>query len=254
MSQSSVSPLTAVIPAAGRGTRLGVLTEELPKPLLRIDGRRMIEVVLEQAERAGVERFVIITGYKAEAWESWRGDLPASLRTRVSFFQNENWEKFGNGYSVLVAKKSVPERFLLLMSDHLFAVETLADLIEAGPPADECRLLCDFSPPPFLDIGDATKVHASPDGRIHAMGKDLEDFNAVDTGLFYSSSVLFDALRVCCRRGRTALTDANRFLAEQNKMKAVRKNPDRGWWCDIDTVRDLENAVRLFDPIEKRAD
>ena len=57
---------TAVILAAGRGTRMGALTAEIPKPMLPIRGRPMLEIVLERLAAAGIERFLIVIGYGGE--------------------------------------------------------------------------------------------------------------------------------------------------------------------------------------------
>lgn len=64
----------AVVLAAGRGTRMGEATAELPKPMLAVHGRPMLEHVLENLAGAGVERFVLVVGYRREAiLEHFRG-------------------------------------------------------------------------------------------------------------------------------------------------------------------------------------
>ena len=56
----------AVILAAGRGTRMGDITSEIPKPMVPIRGKPMLEHVLEQLQAAGIERFFIVIGYRRE--------------------------------------------------------------------------------------------------------------------------------------------------------------------------------------------
>lgn len=60
-SEAGADPV--IILAGGRGTRLGALTGETPKPMLRIDGRPFLEYVLLQLRRYGFHRFVLATGY-----------------------------------------------------------------------------------------------------------------------------------------------------------------------------------------------
>lgn len=55
--------MIAIIPAAGRGTRLGPLTEEIPKPLIPVAGRPVISRVIEGALGAGIGTFVVVLGY-----------------------------------------------------------------------------------------------------------------------------------------------------------------------------------------------
>src|SRR6266581_8690908 len=60
------SMTTAVVLAAGRGTRMGALTAATPKPLLPVAGRPLIEHVLGGFAAAGVRRAVVVTGYQGE--------------------------------------------------------------------------------------------------------------------------------------------------------------------------------------------
>jgi NDP-sugar pyrophosphorylase family protein len=57
----------AIVLAAGRGTRMGTLTAELPKPMLPVDGRPMLEHILERLGAAGIERVLLVVGYRREA-------------------------------------------------------------------------------------------------------------------------------------------------------------------------------------------
>src|SRR4051812_471677 len=61
------SPVThAVLLAAGAGSRLGALTEHVPKPLLPIDGRPVIDTLLQTLAAAGVTRASIISGHRRD--------------------------------------------------------------------------------------------------------------------------------------------------------------------------------------------
>ena len=62
--------MRAVILAAGKGTRMRELTSDLPKPMLKVQGKPILEHILEGVRAAGVGEFCIITGYRAEVVES----------------------------------------------------------------------------------------------------------------------------------------------------------------------------------------
>ena len=66
--------MKAVILAAGKGTRMKDLTQEVPKPMLHVQGRPILEHILEGLKSAGVTEFCIITGWRAEVVESHFGD------------------------------------------------------------------------------------------------------------------------------------------------------------------------------------
>ncbi|MEP6871732.1 MAG: sugar phosphate nucleotidyltransferase, partial [Anaerolineaceae bacterium] len=68
----------AVLLAAGRGSRLGVLTETQPKPLLVVAGRPIIVHILDGLRRAGIEEITVITGYLGDVLERELGNGEAS--------------------------------------------------------------------------------------------------------------------------------------------------------------------------------
>src|SRR2546427_13123656 len=66
--------MDAVVMAAGEGTRLRPLTERWPKPVLPIDGRPVLAVLLQELAAADLRRVWIVTGYLAEQVEKLAGD------------------------------------------------------------------------------------------------------------------------------------------------------------------------------------
>lgn len=74
----------AVVLAAGRGARMGEMTAEMPKPMLRIQGKPILEHVLDRLAEAGVERFFVVIGYRREVivehFHNWR--LPIQFRVQ----------------------------------------------------------------------------------------------------------------------------------------------------------------------------
>jgi bifunctional UDP-N-acetylglucosamine pyrophosphorylase/glucosamine-1-phosphate N-acetyltransferase/UDP-N-acetylglucosamine pyrophosphorylase len=90
------SPL-AVVLAAGKGTRM---KSELPKVLFPVLGRPMIHWVLDALQAGGVEKVVVVVGYRAE-------DVQAELagRTGLSFVQQK--EQLGTGHAVMMAKSEI---------------------------------------------------------------------------------------------------------------------------------------------------
>ncbi len=73
----------AVILAAGRGKRMGSITEQTPKPMLPIDGRPMLEHILERLSTAGISHFFIVVGYQHEQIESYFREYSSSLQFQV---------------------------------------------------------------------------------------------------------------------------------------------------------------------------
>jgi choline kinase len=227
----------AVILAAGNGDRFHNPTHEskLLQPLL---GQPILLRTLEAAFDAGIRTATIVVGYQADRVRALveRG---APARMEVSFAVNPEW-RLENGVSALAARGSVgQDRFALLMGDHVFEPPVLQRMLGADVIGDESLLAVDARPATPELAEEATKVRR--DGsRIIAIGKDLTEFDALDTGVFVFSPVLFDALEDARAGGDTTLSGGVRRLAAQGLMRAVEIGD--ATWCDIDTLSDLAAA------------
>ena len=229
-----------VILAAGNGSRLSAQRGELPKPLVRVAGRALIEHALDQALAAGVEQAIIVTGKSADQMEAHLALVETPLK--LTLVHNERYHD-PNGVSLLCAAPYVTGPFYLQMADHVFAHPVLRQLDRVdGPAADHCRLLVDFHPV-NLDEADATKVRASGH-RITAIGKDLYPYDAVDTGCFRLDPRVFDALRFVARTEAPSVTLGMRHLIGQGLFSAVPLTGVR--WTDVDTPEDYAKAEMLL--------
>lgn len=65
---------SAVLLAAGRGTRMRNLTNDLPKPMIAVKGKPILQHILEGLHGAGIQRFLIVVGYRAEVVRDFFGD------------------------------------------------------------------------------------------------------------------------------------------------------------------------------------
>src|SRR6185436_17963770 len=76
--------MKAVILAAGKGTRMRELTDALPKPMLRVQGKPILEHILTGLYSAGIRDACIITGWRAEVIENYFGD-GSRLDMRITY-------------------------------------------------------------------------------------------------------------------------------------------------------------------------
>jgi dTDP-glucose pyrophosphorylase len=119
--------MKAVILAAGKGTRMGELTCELPKPMLCVQGKPILEHILEGLIAAGVRDFFIVTGHRAEAIESHFGD-GSKWNARVSF--GRQMVQDGTGKAPEVAKQFVGgDDFVLTYGDILVRPQTYQEML-----------------------------------------------------------------------------------------------------------------------------
>jgi CDP-L-myo-inositol myo-inositolphosphotransferase len=231
--------MKALIIAAGNGTRMQSVTHGRHKSLMNLLGLKIIERVILGAKEAGIFEFVVVIGYKGEELEESIGD-GSRFGVSITFVHNSNWEK-ANGISVFKAKDYFKENFILLMSDHVFDWKTLFQLKRIKLKKDECTLAIDKNLDSVLDIDDTTKVLIK-NSRISSLSKDLDAYNAYDTGMFLCSPNIFAVLNETISRHKNSLSDGMRELAKEGKLRAF--DIKGKFWSDCDTYADIKFAEK----------
>ena len=238
----------AVVLAAGNGDRFQNRTRasKLLQPVL---GEPLILRTLNTAAEAGITNFHIVLGYQADAVRTAiEPHLPAG--TTAHFTYNPDWH-LENGVSALAVRERLSDRrFALLMGDHLFDAAVLARLRGTAVAPDESVLAIDSRAVAPAVAAEATKVQLDGD-RIIAIGKDLDAYDALDTGLFICAPSLFGALDLAREAGDTTLSGGIRRLAARRLMRGAEIG--NAAWFDIDTVADLETAESLLAPLPETA-
>jgi len=120
--------MKAVILAAGKGTRMKELTHQVPKPMLQVQGKPILQHILDGVIAAGIREVCIITGWRAEAIEDFFSDgskLGATIRYARQVVQD------GTGKAPELAKDFVgADDFLLTYGDILVKGETYRRMLE----------------------------------------------------------------------------------------------------------------------------
>ena len=235
--------MKALIIAAGKGSRLQTKSKEKPKPLIRLLGLSLIERIILTAKQAGIEEFVVVVGYLGEKIKKELGN-GKNLGVNITYIENNEWDR-ENGISVLMAKEVLKEKFVLLMSDHVFDSQILKRLQKTELKKDECVLVVDRAPDKYyIDLEDATKVKVDDDGYILEIGKDTENFNCVDCGIFLLSPLIFSALDQSVKEGDETLSGGIRILAKKRKIKSLEVG--NNFWIDIDTIKSYRMAEKIL--------
>jgi CDP-L-myo-inositol myo-inositolphosphotransferase len=229
----------AVILAAGEGRRLRDDPRKAPKPLRRILGVTLAERCIAQMQAAGVDRFIVVLGYEASRVRAHFEKLARRRRCEITFVVADNW-RGGNGFSAAAAAPLAGERFLLTMTDHLLSPEIIRRVLMAPPRRGEVVLAVDRDLESVFDLADLTKVRLAGD-RVADIGKDLAEWDAGDTGLFYCTPALFEGLERARRLGGGSLGDGIRECARRGLVRAVDVSGIE--WLDVDTPAAHREAV-----------
>jgi len=231
-----------LILAAGIGSRIATVADGVPKPLVPLCGVPLLEHVMTSSREAGIERFVIVGGYRSNLIGNWLSEQSIDGGS-VTLIENREYYK-ANGVSALAAKKELNQPFLLLMSDHIFEPKTAQALLRQPIARDEVILAVDSKIDRIFDLDDATKVRCEGK-RIVEIGKDLHEYNALDTGMFLCSPALFDRLESAKKNGDCSLSDGMRELAQEGKLRAF--DIGDGHWQDVDSPQALAHAEEIFE-------
>jgi choline kinase len=231
-----------VILAAGYGSRLGSAESGVPKPLMRVAGVPLIAHAFDHARRCGCDRAIVVIGHEGERVRAAVESMNPHLR--VAFVINPD-DAAPNGVSLLRAAELADSRFFLQMVDHLFCGDGLSRLMAQPFASGEAgRVLIDRQPGPEIDLADATKVRIAADGRVTAIGKGIEPWDAIDAGCFVLTRAVFDALDQVGADEPLTVSAGMRQLVAARALGVV----DTGGieWIDVDTPADHEVAERLL--------
>ncbi len=241
--------MKALIIAAGEGRRLNKLTRVKPKGLVQLLGLSLLERVILTAKQVGIYEFLVATGYLGDRIKTKLGD-GSRYRVKITYIENTEWRR-GNGVSVLKAKESLREEFILLMSDHIFDDRILKKLVDCDLRSSVILAVDKKEPLP----GD-TKV-LERKGKIVEIGKDIEKSNCIDMGIFLCSPKIFSYIEEAIEEGREELADGIAKAAKNNDVQifditqiesyASKMRKDIApWWIDIDTEEDLRKARKII--------
>jgi 1L-myo-inositol 1-phosphate cytidylyltransferase len=204
---------------------------------------RLLERVITRARSAGVERFFVVSGYRGEEVRAALDVFSAREAIPIVHVSNDEWQR-GNGVSVLKARPFLDGPFLLSMCDHLVDPDILRDLIASTLEPDTVTLAVDFNVAGSInDLDDVTRVMCS-NGRIVHIGKVIREFNAIDTGVFLCTPVIFDALEVSQAAGDDSISGAMNVLAREDRARVF--DIQGRLWLDVDDPATLDKAETLL--------
>ena len=120
--------MKAVILAAGKGTRMKELTNEVPKPMLKVQGKPILEHIIQGIAGAGIREIFIVTGFRAEVVEGYFGD-GSKWNARIAYGRQTVQD--GTGKAPELAKEFIGSSdFLLTYGDILVKPETYQQMIQ----------------------------------------------------------------------------------------------------------------------------
>jgi len=215
----------ALVPAAGRGTRLGRIGAALPKALVPIDGRPAIDHIFEMLRDAGIQRVFLVVGYKKEQLISYVED-GSDFGLKIAHLAQPNQR--GIAHALLQAEAFIDEDFVCLLGDTLLtpksSLKQLIDFHLSRRPAATLLVkhMDDVSGYGVIepDGERVRRVVEKPQSNIEAPSR------LAIVGCYSFSPKIFDAAKETApneRTGEIELTDAIQNLIESGEKVCFLK-------------------------------
>ena len=237
---------TALLLAAGSGTRLQPLTLDAPKCLTEVGGIPILERLVEHLRVQGFTRLIVVIGHLGNRIQEFLNQHSADMQ--VDYVVNPDYRTTNNIYSLWLARQQIREPFLLVESDLVFETWMLKDMLRPDRMAIS-RIL------PWMN---GTMVELGLEQHVSAfrMGNNRHnDSRQYKTVNLYSLSLnswckIEDRLGRYVEQGRLGEYYETVFaeLVADGSLNFDAVVFDAGRWYEIDTQRDLHAAENLFAP------
>lgn len=225
--------MQAVILAAGRGTRMGDMTADIPKPLFRIGDRTRLEHTLSSLPDS-VDEIILVVNYHADKIREAIGDSYDGIPVRYI----HQTERLGTGHAVFATREFVKGNFLVLMADDHYSKESIERASEypwsitvSREPVGRSDV--DLSPDEngFLKPGSQSVVQ-SDDGTI-----------LMNTGLYSLTDAIFE-------HPLAPYKDTNEFSLPHTVLSLAEKYPikilETKDWLQMNTPEQFETLKKVI--------
>lgn len=224
--------MKAFVLAGGEGTRLRPYTYSVPKPMLMLGGKPILQFVLENLRRASMKDIVITAGYKSEQITSFFGD-GSKFGMKIDYSIEK--EKMNTAGSILHYKGKVKETFAVVMGDHLTDLD-MADMLKSHKKSGAIATIALLHKKQQLEYGVADLKGDDVAGfREKPM---LEHF--YNTAIYIFEPEIFDYIK---EKEDFAKDVFPRLLTSGKRINGYRFE---GIWYDIGRVSEYERFVETF--------
>lgn len=237
---------TALLLAAGTGSRLYPLTQNAPKCLTEVNGISILERLIYSLNQHGFKRLVVVTGYLENCIRDFLGNQKGNIK--IDYIDSPLYETTNNIYSLWMAREIINEPFLLLESDLVFDNSLLDTML--FPDRIAVAKMQPWMNGTCVTINQSQQVKGFLTGNVPPppLGE-----NIYKTVNIYSISLIswYEIVKRLDKRiSEGKVNDyyetifAEMIADGSLSFEAVFF--DDKPWCEIDTIEDLAKAEKLF--------
>ena len=244
--------MQAIILAAGMGRRLGELTSQNTKCMVKVNGVSLIDRLLGQLSRLALNRVVIVVGYKGQELKDYIGQRYAE-RLKIEYVENPVYDRTNNIYSLALAKDQLQEDdTLLIESDLIFSDRLFPMVVDNEQP----------------NVALVAKYESWMDGTMVTIDKEQnivnfvpkKAFNYADIDKYYKTVNIYKFSKEFSQQKYVPFLDAYSKAMGNNEyyeqvLRVITMIDDSGLkalpigqekWYEIDDVQDLDIAETIF--------
>lgn len=227
-------PKKALILAGGKGTRLKPITHEIPKPLVPIKGKPVLEHILDLLKKHNIRDIILSVSYKKDKIKEHFGD---GSKFGVNIVYVEEEKPLGTAGAVKLAKQYLNDTFIIINGDNLYNLD-ISDLY-----------LFHQQNKAIATMALTSTKDPSTYGVVKLMGNRIVDFsekpksassNFINSGFYIVEPSIINHIP-----DGFAMLESTVFpkLAKESKLFGY---PFSGQWFDITTLKDYENAIEQW--------
>ncbi len=245
--------MRAVILAGGKGVRLAPVTQVIPKPLVPLGGKPILEIVLRQLKAQGFSRVTLAIGYMADLIQAYFGD---GSKLGLELDYSLETEPLGTA-GPLALIPDLNETFLVMNADILTDLD-YRRLVEYHREQGGLATISAYERRVTIDLGVIIK---NGDGRIANYLEKPSHTYLVSMGVYVFEPVILEDIRAASRArvatassgkpaGYLDVPDLIKHLLAQEKM--VHYYPFSGYWLDIGRHDDYSQASEEFEQLKDK--
>lgn len=249
--------MKALILAAGQGSRLRPMTNDLPKTLIPVNGKSILQYQLESLDFAGIKECVIVVGYLGHMIRDRIGSSFGGVR--ITYISNEMFSETNNIYSVWLARQEISGGMLLLEGDIVFERGFISRLLDQHrgknvAVVDEFQSYMDGTV--ILPVGGIAQrfVLKSDQGVDFDYGNALKTVNiyAFDQSAMEDKFIprLSDYIESGYVNDFYEAVIAS--LVSEGNLELEMYSAREDLWTEIDTTEDLSQAEEMFSHLSEK--
>ena len=253
--------MRAIILAAGSGLRLGQHTKDIPKALLDINGKSILERQISLLRQHGINEIFVVTGYQREQY----------IMKNIEYIFNSRYIETEQLASMMVARTKIFDDVLIIFGDIIFDSQTLQEVIASN---DEIAIAIDLDwEKSYIERPDNPKTLAD---KVLINNEKILAISAKDTSLCIENQTIGEFLGIIKLSANGSKIIIKKY--EELEKSHVGKFHDAdslekaklvdilqelidskieispisiaGKWCEIDTPNDLERAKKIFQNVD----